>query len=77
MERNNLDIYADSIKLTKSNAEVKIIKKCSEENKIIITHPNLRILLNYFNYVLDNYTSDKVSEIKLKSKNKIVLYAKA
>jgi hypothetical protein len=77
MERNNIvDIYLDSIKLVESGAKVLILKKCEYENKIIITHESLQFLLLFYNYLVYNYTNDIVSTIKLKNRNKIVLYVK-
>ncbi len=75
MERNNIkSIYYSAIELVQSGAEVRIIKKAHGENKIIIFHKDTQILLDYFDYVLQNYTNTIVTEIKLKSRNKIVLY---
>ncbi len=75
VERNNLtSIYSDSIKLLDGGATVHLTKKSDSENKIIIEHPELSFLLDFFDHVLSHYTNDQVSVIKLKTRNKLVLY---
>lgn len=76
MERNNLaSIYSDCINLLDGGATVSFTKKSKNENKIIIEHPELPFLLDFVDHILDNYTSEQVSIIKIKNRNKIVLYA--
>jgi hypothetical protein len=75
MERNNLtSIYSDSIKLLDGGASVYFTKKSNSENKIIIEHSELSFLLDFFDYVLSNYTNNEISVIKLKNRTKLVLY---
>jgi len=75
VERNNLtSIYSDSIKLLDGGATVHLTKKSDSENKIIIEHSELSFLLDFFDYILNNYTNEQISVIKLKNRNKLVLY---